>query len=208
MNSSKFTVFVVDDDPSVLKALGRLVRSAGLEVELFASPEDFLDRYDQNVPGCLILDVAMPNITGLEMHQTLIEKGSELPVIFLTGHGDIPMSVRAIKQGAIDFFTKPLNDNELISAIQNAQEKDELARNARAQLNELQQRLASLTPRELEVLSHVVSGKRNKQIADDLGIVEKTIKVHRSNIMEKLKVQSLADLVKLSEKLGVNSYPR
>jgi len=208
MNSSKFTVFVVDDDPSVLKALGRLVRSAGLEVELFASPEDFLNRYDQNVPGCLILDVAMPNITGLEMHQTLIEKGSELPVIFLTGHGDIPMSVRAIKQGAIDFFTKPLNDNELISAIQNAQEKDELARNARAQLNELQQRLASLTPRELEVLSHVVSGKRNKQIADDLGIVEKTIKVHRSNIMEKLKVQSLADLVKLSEKLGVNSYPR
>jgi len=208
MNSSKFTVFVVDDDPSVLKALGRLVRSAGLEVELFASPEDFLNRYDQNVPGCLILDVAMPNITGLEMHQTLIEKGSELPVIFLTGHGDIPMSVRAIKQGAIDFFTKPLNDNELISAIQNAQEKDELARNARAQLNELQQRLASLTPRELEVLSHVVSGKRNKQIADDLGIVEKTIKVHRSNLMEKLKVQSLADLVKLSEKLGVNSYPR
>jgi RNA polymerase sigma factor (sigma-70 family) len=208
MNSSKFTVFVVDDDPSVLKALGRLVRSAGLQVELFASPEDFLDRYDQNVPGCLILDVAMPNITGLEMHQTLIEKGSELPVIFLTGHGDIPMSVRAIKQGAIDFFTKPLNDNELISAIQNAQEKDELARNARAQLNELQQRLASLTPRELEVLSHVVSGKRNKQIADDLGIVEKTIKVHRSNLMEKLKVQSLADLVKLSEKLGVNSYPR
>ena len=208
MNSSKFTVFVVDDDPSVLKALGRLVRSAGLEVELFASPEDFLNRYDQNVPGCLILDVAMPNITGLEMHQTLIEKGSELPVIFLTGHGDIPMSVRAIKQGAIDFFTKPLNDNELISAIQNAQKKDELARNARAQLNELQQRLASLTPRELEVLSHVVSGKRNKQIADDLGIVEKTIKVHRSNIMEKLKVQSLADLVKLSEKLGVNSYPR
>jgi len=208
MNSSKFTVFVVDDDPSVLKALGRLVRSAGLEVELFASPEDFLNRYDQNVPGCLILDVAMPNITGLEMHQTLIEKGSELPVIFLTGHGDIPMSVRAIKQGAIDFFTKPLNDNELISAIQNAQKKDELARNARAQLNELQQRLASLTPRELEVLSHVVSGKRNKQIADDLGIVEKTIKVHRSNLMEKLKVQSLADLVKLSEKLGVNSYPR
>jgi len=208
MNSSKFTVFVVDDDPSVLKALGRLVRSAGLQVELFASPEDFLDRYDQNVPGCLILDVAMPNITGLEMHQTLIEKGSELPVIFLTGHGDIPMSVRAIKQGAIDFFTKPLNDNELISAIHNAQEKDEFARKARAQLNELQQRLASLTPRELEVLSHVVSGKRNKQIADDLGIVEKTIKVHRSNIMEKLKVQSLADLVKLSEKLGVNSYPR
>jgi RNA polymerase sigma factor (sigma-70 family) len=208
MNSSKFTVFVVDDDPSVLKALGRLVRSAGLEVELFASPEDFLNRYDQNVPGCLILDVAMPNITGLEMHQTLIEKGSELPVIFLTGHGDIPMSVRAIKQGAIDFFTKPLNDNELISAIHNAQEKDEFARKARAQLNELQQRLASLTPRELEVLSHVVSGKRNKQIADDLGIVEKTIKVHRSNIMEKLKVQSLADLVKLSEKLGVNSYPR
>jgi RNA polymerase sigma factor (sigma-70 family) len=116
--------------------------------------------------------------------------------------------VRAIKQGAIDFFTKPLNDNELISAIHNAQEKDEFARKARAQLNELQQRLASLTPRELEVLSHVVSGKRNKQIADDLGIVEKTIKVHRSNIMEKLKVQSLADLVKLSEKLGVNSYPR
>ena len=148
-----------------------------------------------------------PDINGLELQQALAAQGSELPVIFLTGHGDIPMSVRAIKQGAIDFLTKPVNDSDLIEAIHDAIEKDRIARQARAKLNELQQRLAILTPREREVLSHVVSGKRNRQIAADLGTVEKTIKVHRAHLMKKLNVQSLAELVKLAERLGVISSP-
>jgi len=160
MNDSAPTVFIVDDDPSVLKALARLLRSAGLNATTFASPQEFLDNHDQNVPGCLVLDVAMPHINGLELQRALAAQGSELPVIFLTGHGDIPMSVRAIKQGAVDFFTKPVNDNDLIAAIHDAIEKDRIARQAQAKLSELQQRLAMLTPREREVLSHVVSGKK------------------------------------------------
>jgi FixJ family two-component response regulator len=159
----------------VLKALARLMHSAGLNATMFASSQEFLDHHDRNAPGCLLLDVAMPRITGLELQQALAAQGSELPVIFLTGHGDIPMSVRAIKQGAVDFFTKPVNDCDLIAALHDAIEKDRLARQARAKLNELQQRLDMLTPREREVLSHVVSGKRNRQIAADLGTVEKTI---------------------------------
>jgi len=205
MNDSAPTVFIVDDDPSVLKALARLLRSAGLNATTFASPQEFLDNHDQNVPGCLVLDVAMPHINGLELQRALAAQGSELPVIFLTGHGDIPMSVRAIKQGAVDFFTKPVNDNDLIAAIHDAIEKDRIARQAQAKLSELQQRLAMLTPREREVLSHVVSGKLNRQIAAELGTVEKTIKVHRANLKKKLNVQSLAELVKLAERLGIIS---
>jgi len=199
------TVFIVDDDLSVLKALARLLRSAGLNAVTFASAQDFLDHHDRNAPGCLVLDVAMPRINGLDLQQSLVAQGSELPVIFLTGHGDIPMSVRAIKQGAADFLTKPVHDSDLLEAIHGAIEKDRIARQARVKLSELQQRLATLTPREREVLSHVVSGKRNRQIAADLGTVEKTIKVHRAHLMKKLKVGSLADLVKLAERLGVIS---
>ena len=205
MNSTMPTVFIVDDDPSVLKALARLLRSAGLNAITFTSPQEFLDHHDQNAPDCLVLDVAMPHINGLELQQALVAQGSELPVIFLTGHGDIPMSVRAIKQGAVDFLTKPVHDSDLIEAIHDAIEKDRIARQTREKLNEHQQRLAMLTPREREVLSHVVSGKKNRQIADDLGTVEKTIKVHRAHLMKKLKVKSLADLVKLVERLGVLS---
>lgn len=205
MNGSEPTVFIVDDDPSVLKALARLLRSAGLNATTFASPQRFLDYHDQNAPGCLVLDVAMPRINGLELQQALAAQGSELPVIFLTGHGDIPMSVRAIKQGAVDFLTKPVNDSDLIAAIHDAIEKDRIARQAQAKLSELQQRLAMLTPREREVLSHVVSGKLNRQIAAELGTVEKTIKVHRANLKKKLNVQSLAELVKLAERLGIIS---
>jgi len=199
------TVFIVDDDPSVLKALARLMRSAGLNAVTFAAPQDFLDHYDKNAPGCLVLDVAMPHINGLELQQTLVSSGSELPIIFLTGHGDIPMSVRAIKQGAFDFLTKPVHDSDLIEAIHDAIEKDRIARQARDKSNELQQRLATLTRREREVLVRVVSGKKNRQIADELGTVEKTIKVHRAHLMKKLKAGSLADLVKLAERLGVIS---
>ncbi len=207
MNDTMPSVFIVDDDPSVLKALARLLRSAGLSAGTFTSPQEFLDHHDQNAPGCLVLDVAMPGINGLELQLELAAQGSRLPVIFLTGNGDIPMSVRAIKQGAVDFLTKPVNDSDLISAIHDAIEKDRVARQARATLSELQQLLAKLTPREREVLSHVVSGKLNRQIAAELGTVEKTIKVHRANLKKKLNVQSLAELVKLAERLGVTSSP-
>lgn len=201
------TVFIVDDDPSVLKSLGRLMRSVGLNAATFAEPQAFLDNHDPNAPGCLVLDVAMPHINGLELQQALAAKGSELPVIFITGHGDIPMSVRAIKQGAADFFTKPVNDSDLIEAIHNAITKDRIARQARTKLNELQQRLATLTPREREVISHVVSSKRNRQIATELGTAEQTIKLHRASLMKKLKAGSLADLLKLAERLGIIASP-
>jgi FixJ family two-component response regulator len=207
MNDLTATVFIVDDDPAVLKALARLMRSAGLKAAKFASPQEFLDCHDRNAPGCLVLDVAMPHLNGLEVQQALTAQGSELPIIFLTGHGDIPMSVQALKQGAVDFLTKPVHDSDLIKAIHYAIEKNRLARQARAKLTELQQRLMTLTPREREVLGHVVSGKKNRQIADDLGLAEKTIKVHRAHVMVKLNAQSLAELVKLAERLGVISSP-
>ena len=207
MNDQAPTVFIVDDDPSVLKALMRLMSFAGLNAATFASPQAFLDHHDQNSPGCLVLDVAMPHINGLELHQMLVAQGCDLPVIFLSGHGDIPMTVRAIKQGAVNFLTKPVRGKDLIAAIHDAIEKNRVARQARAKSNELQQRLAMLTPREREVLSHVVSGKRNKQIADELGTAEKTIKIHRASLMKKMKAESLADLIKLTELLVVISSP-
>jgi len=199
------TVFIVDDDPSVLKALARLMSSAGLNATTFASPQEFLDNHDQNAPGCLLLDVAMPHINGLELQQAIAASGSELPVIFLTGHGDIPMSVRAIKQGAVDFLTKPVEDHDLFDAIHGAIEKNLITRQARVKLNEHQQRLAMLTQREREVLIHVVSGKKNKQIAAKLGTAEQTIKIHRVNLMKKLKAESLVDLMKMAERLGIMS---
>jgi FixJ family two-component response regulator len=195
MNDLAPTVFIVDDDPSVLKALTRLMTFAGLNAATFASPQAFLNHHDQYVPGCLVLDVAMPHINGLELHQMLAARGSDLPVIFLTGHGDIPMTVRAIKQGAVNFLTKPVRGKDLIAAIHDAIEQNRVARQARVKLNELQQRLAMLTPREREVLSHVVSGKRNKHIANELGTAEKTIKIHRASLMKKMKAESLADLI-------------
>jgi FixJ family two-component response regulator len=207
MNDLAPTVFIVDDDPSVLKALTRLMSFAGLNAATFASPQGFLDHHDQNAAGCLVLDVAMPHINGLELHRMLVAQGCDLPVIFLTGHGDIPMTVRAIKQGAVNFLTKPVRGKDLIAAIHDAIEMNRVARQARAKLNELKQRLAMLTPREREVLSHVVSGKRNKQIADELGTAEKTIKIHRASLMKKMKAESLADLMKLTELLVVISSP-
>ena len=197
------TVFVVDDDAAVLKGLARLLRSAGLAVATFSSPREFLDRHDPDAPGCLVLDVAMPELNGLELQQTLIARGHELAIIFLTGHGDIPMSVKAIKHGAVDFLTKPVSDDDLLTAVRDAIEKDRLQRQARAEVADIQQRLATLTPREREVLEHVISGQLNKQIAADLGTVEKTIKVHRARVMEKMKVQSVAELVLLAERAGV-----
>jgi FixJ family two-component response regulator len=197
------TVFIVDDDPAVLKSLARLLRSARLDVATFSSPCEFLERYDPSASGCLVLDVAMPGLNGLELQEALTTKGSELPIIFLTGHGDIPMSVQAMKRGALDFLTKPVNDEDLLQAVHVAIDKDRLQRQTRAEVTEIQQRLATLTPREREVMEHVISGQLNKQTAADLGTVEKTIKVHRARVMEKMKVQSVAELVRLAERAGV-----
>jgi FixJ family two-component response regulator len=197
------TVFVVDDDAAVLKSLSRLLRSAGLAAATFSSPRDFLDQHDPNTPGCLVLDVAMPGLNGLELQQALMARGHELAIIFLTGHGDIPMSVKAMKQGAVDFLTKPVDRDDLLKAVRVAIEKDRLQRQAHAEVAEIQQRLATLTPREREVMHHVISGHLNKQTAADLGTVEKTIKVHRARVMEKMKVHSVAELVHLAERAGV-----
>ncbi|MGZ8225281.1 MAG: response regulator transcription factor [Methylococcaceae bacterium] len=196
-------VFVIDDDTSVLKALARLLRSIELNVVTFPSPQEFLNQYETDIHGCLVLDVVMPGFNGLDLQHLLAAQGVELPIIFLSGHGDIPMSVQAMKHGAIDFLTKPVHDHDLIEAIHTAIEKDRLIRQTRNELNGIRQRLSTLTPREREVLDHVVSGRLNKQIAADLGTVEKTIKVHRAHLMTKLKVRSLADLVRVAERAGI-----
>ena len=195
------TVFVVDDDPAVVKSLSRLLRSAQLTVATFGSPQEFLELHDPQAPGCLLLDMAMPGLNGLEIQEALTTKNSAIPIIFLTGHGDVPMSVQAMKHGAFDFLTKPVNDDDLIKAVHAALEKDRIARQARDELDDIQIRLATLTPREREVMTHIVSGQLNKQIAYDLGTVEKTIKVHRARVMEKMKVQSVAELVRLTERV-------
>ncbi|MGA3144492.1 MAG: response regulator [Verrucomicrobiota bacterium] len=199
------TVFIVDDDSAVLKSLARLLRSARLNVMAFGSPQEFLERHDPRAPGCLVLDLAMPGLNGLELQAALTVKGSAIPIIFLTGHGNIPASVQAMKRGALDFLTKPVNDDDLLKAVQVAIEKDRIARIARAELEDIQARLDSLTPREREVLTHVVSGQLNKQTAADLGTVEKTIKVHRARVMEKMKVHSVAELVHLAERAGIRA---
>jgi FixJ family two-component response regulator len=203
LNSGVPTIFVVDDDPAVLKSLGRLLRSAGLHVETCNSPQDFLARHNPALPGCLVLDVAMPGLNGLEVQQALAAIGDERPIVFLTGHGDIPTSVEAMKRGAVDFLTTPVNAVDLLRAIHSAIVKDSVRRLERDEVEEFKQRLATLTPREREVLPYVISGRLNKQIAGELGTAEKTIKVHRARVMEKMKVQSVAELVRLAERLGI-----
>ncbi len=185
------TVFVVDDYAPVRSAVSRLLRAAAFAVAAFASPEEFLAQYDPHTPGCLVLDLDMPAVNGLELQRILARKGSVLPIIFLTGHGDIPKSVQAMKRGAIDFLTKPVNDENLLAAVRAAIEKDRALRREQTDLSEIRARLATLTPREREVLEHVVTGKLNKQIAGDLGTVEQTVKVHRARVMQKLKVHSV-----------------
>ncbi|MHC1764507.1 MAG: response regulator transcription factor [Verrucomicrobiia bacterium] len=199
------TVFIVDDDPAVLKSLSRLLSSAGLKTATFGSPREFLDRHDPNVPGCVVLDVSMPGLNGLEVQQALVASGHQLSVIFLTGHGDIPMSVRAMKSGAVDFLTKPVDAENLLATIRVAFEKNRVAQESQQETAEIRQRLASLTPREHEVLQHILAGKLNKQTAADLGVVEKTIKFHRAGVMRKMKVQSVAELVRLAERGGVQA---
>ena len=203
MSDSKEIVFLVDDDASVLKGLGRLLAAAGFEISAFESPQQFLEHFDGSAPGCLVLDVAMPGLNGMELQQALTARGSALPIVFLTGHGDVPTSVQAMKRGAADFLTKPVDESDLLAAIRSAFEKGRELRKAQAETAEIERRLATLTPREREVLQHVVAGKRNKQVASELGTVEKTVKVHRARVMEKMQAQSLAELVRLAERAGI-----
>lgn len=197
----KPTVFVVDDEAAVRKAVTRLLRSAEIEVAAFASPTEFLAAHDPEAPGCLLLDVAMPGLTGPELQQALAAQACQRPIIFLSGHADVPISVQAMKNGATDFLTKPVRDEVLLAAVRAAFEKDRVARIARAGLAGITARLATLTPREHEVLGHVVAGRLNKQIAEALGTVEQTVKVHRARVMEKMQVQSLAELVRIVTQL-------
>ena len=206
MNPSA-TVFLVDDEPGILKSLTRLLRTEGFTVVAFSSAQTFLAAYRPSDLGCLVLDVAMPGIDGLELQHRLNHEGLMLPIIFLTGHGDIPMSVRAIKAGAIDFLTKPVNDADLLRAVRAALQRAEEQRALVAETAALSERLAQLTPREREVMQHVITGKLNKQIAADLGTGEQNIKIHRGRVMQKLGVQSVAELVRLAQRLGVDAAP-
>ena len=203
MTDKGVMVFLVDDDAGVLKAISRLLRMRGYEVQSFTSPKAFLQTHDNAIPGCAVLDVSMPDLDGLELQEALTAGGSQRPVIFLTGEGDIPTSVRAMKAGAIDFLTKPVTDADLLAAIEQALQVDTESRHASSELDAIKARLADLTPREHEVMTHVIAGRLNKQIAGDLGTVEKTIKVHRGRLMEKMGVRSVADLVRLAEKAGI-----
>ena len=197
------TVFVIDDDAAVRKAVSRLLRSAGIAVAVFESPREFLAQYNPDMPGCLVLDLAMPDIDGLQLQTTLGNKGSTLPIIFLTGQGDVSKSVQAMKHGAFDFFSKPVKEKDLLPAVRAAIERNAVARREQARLSEICARLDTLTPREREVLEHVVAGKLNKQIASDLSITEATVKMHRARVMTKMKVQGVADLVRLTEVCGI-----
>jgi FixJ family two-component response regulator len=203
MSGIDFTVFVVDDDPAVLRGLARLLAAAGYRTQTFGSPEEFLSRHDPVEPGCAVFDVAMPEVDGLALQQQLFDSGVERPIIFVTGKGDIPTSVRAMKAGAVDFLTKPVSGDALLAAIEHARQIDAQARQARSETASIEARLATLTPREREVLQHVVAGRLNKQIAGDLGTVEKTIKVHRGRMMSKLGVRTVQDLFPLAERAGI-----
>jgi FixJ family two-component response regulator len=201
-----WTVFVVDDDASVRKSLARLLVSAGYAVETFASAREFLDRgHHQDTPGCIVLDISMPGLSGFDLQQELMAFTPPLPIIFITGHGDIPTSVRAMKGGAVDFLTKPVDDRDLLSVVRQAIARSVEVRRHHTELRELQRRADTLTHRELEVMALVVRGRLNKQVAAELGTAEKTIKVHRARVIEKMGVDSLAELVRMAEKLGMFS---
>ena len=205
MNESPPIVYVVDDEPAVSISLKRLLRSVGLEARTFASAQEFLRSERPDASGCLILDVRLPGLSGLDLQQELIAAKIDLPVIFITGHGDIPMSVQAMKAGAVEFLTKPFREQDLLQAIQRGIEQNRITRQHNAEIRILQRRYASLTPREREVFPRVTSGLLNKQIAAQLGASEKTIKVHRGQVMQKMKAESLAHLIQMAEKLRLSS---
>jgi len=205
MTESDAVVFVVDDDAAMRRSLENLVRSVGLRVEAFASAQEFLRRRRPDGPACLVLDVRLPGPSGLDLQKRMAESGLEIPIIFITGHGDVPMSVRAMKAGAVEFLTKPFRDQDLLDAIHLALERDGVARERRTELAELRRRLDSLTRREREVMGLVVAGLLNKQVAGEVGASETTVKIHRHQVMEKMGAGSLADLVRMADRLGVSA---
>jgi FixJ family two-component response regulator len=205
MNESPPIVYVVDDEPAVSISLKRLLRSVGLEARTYASAQEFLRSDRPDASGCLILDVRLPGLSGLDLQQELTAAKIDLPIIFITGHGDIPMSVQAMKAGAVEFLTKPFREQDLLQAIQRGIEQNRITRKHNAEIRILQRRYASLTPREREVFPRVTSGLLNKQIAAQLGASEKTIKVHRGQVMQKMKAESLAHLIQMAEKLRLSS---
>src|ERR687891_186338 len=198
-------VFVIDDDPPIRESLKNLIRSVGLRVDGFASAEDFLQANRPEVPGCLVLDVRLKGLSGLDLQKRMAEADIEIPIIFITGHGDIPMTVQAMKAGAVEFLTKPFRDQDLLDAIQQALERDRKGREQRAEIAELRKRFDSLTPREREVMALVVTGLLNKQIAGELGTSETTVKIHRRQVMDKMGAGSLAELVRMADRLGITS---
>jgi RNA polymerase sigma factor (sigma-70 family) len=205
MSQPESIVFVVDDDPSVRSAMERLIGTVGLQVQLFGSAKEFLASKLANVPSCLVLDIRLPGISGLTLQRQLAETDVQIPIIFITSHRDVPMTVRAMKAGAVEFLTKPFHDQDLLDAIHLAIEKDRARRQQDSEIAVLRDRFQSLSPREREVVVMVVSGMLNKQIAAQIGSAENTVKVHRSRAMEKMQANSLADLVKMMERLQVSS---
>jgi FixJ family two-component response regulator len=205
MKAGDSIVFVVDDDSSVREALSDLIASVGLFVEAFKSAREFLEYKRPDAPACLVLDVRLPDLSGLDLQRELVRTEAPIPIIFITGHGDIPMSVRAIKEGAVEFLTKPFRDQDLLDAIQHAVETDRAERKERARVTEMRRRYQSLTKREREVMKLVVSGLLNKQIAAEFGSSEVTIKIHRGQVMRKMRAQSIVELVHMAEKIGITS---
>ena len=203
---SNVVVAIVDDDPSVRQGLARLIRSVGWRAEAFASAQEFLDGPGIETASCLVLDLQLPDLSGIDLQKRMAEVGLETPIIFLTGHGDIPTTVQAMKAGAIEFLTKPVDDEDLLKAIQEAIERDRRTRQKHADMRELRGRYESLTPREQGIMRQVISGRLNKQIAAELEITEDTVKFHRGNVMRKMRADSLADLVRMAESLGIRSH--
>ena len=201
-----FAVFLVDDDPGVLKALTRVLNSRGYEVLAYSSSAEFLAQHDPSIPGCAIFDVSMPGLDGIELQAALKAGGYERPVIFITGVGDIPLTVQAMKAGAVDFLTKPVKSSELLAAVAVAAEKEAQALKHRSELRSINGRIKTLTPREGEVLTHVIAGRLNKQIAADIGTAEKTVKLHRGRMMRKMGVRTVADLVRVAETAGIRPW--
>jgi FixJ family two-component response regulator len=203
VSGARPSVFIIDDDPSVLRATQRVMRAAGLEACAFSSAREFLDAYDPYAPGCLLLDLAMPGLSGLELQQALVARGGAPAIVFMSGNADVPASVEAMKGGAVEFLVKPVDAAQLIGAVRTAMEKDRVQRDARAGRQQVERRMATLTPREAQVMRCVVTGKLNKQIAAELGAAEKTIKVHRARVMRKMEVGSVAELVQAAARVGI-----